>query len=99
MVIWFVPLGLGFVGSMLIAEIYKRYTTPEEKQRFEGWVKTHHGEAGFVGILVGLLLKSPGIVGSGVGLVYHDREDISKLFTGDKCRQNIPHRVQRRIIR
>ena len=83
-VMFWIALGLGAVSSWLVAEIYKRYLTPDEKNRFENWVKTHHGEAGFIGVLLGLLIKSPTTTGAGIGLMIHDRKDMPKWFTGNK---------------
>jgi len=34
------------VGGYVIAEIYKRYTTPQQKRNWENYVKMHHGESG-----------------------------------------------------
>jgi len=71
-----------------ISKIYQKYTTPDEKNRFENWVKLHHGEVGFLGFLLGLLVKSPTTIGVGAGLMYHDRKDVPLWFTGDKFRNN-----------
>lgn len=83
MVFW-IALGLGAVTAWIVAQIYNKYTTQDEKDRFENWVKLHHGEAGFIVALIGFLIKSPTTIGAGTGLMYHDRKDIPKWFSGDK---------------
>lgn len=57
-----------FGSTILVAEAYKRCTTPEQKSQWEGVVKTHHGEAGFA------------IVAIGIGLMVHDINDRQKWF-------------------
>lgn len=81
-------LVFGSVVGWIISNAYEKYVTPDEKNRFENWVKLHHGEAGFLGLLLGFLIKSPATMGVGVGLMYHDRKDIPLWFTGDKFRNN-----------
>jgi hypothetical protein len=78
------PIILAIVGSYVIAELYKNHTTPEQKKKWEGFVKTHHGEAGIIGIAGGILLKSPTMIGTGIGLAIHDKDDAPKWFVGDK---------------
>lgn len=76
-----VPLILaGIVGSYLLAEYYKKYTTPQEKKKWENYVKTHHGEAGILMTVAGIVIKSPTLIGSGVGLMLHDKDDARKWF-------------------
>ena len=78
--------GLGVAASYTVAEAYKRCTTPEQKEAWESWAQTHHGEAGVCITVAGAAAKSPFAVGAGLGLALHDREDIDKWFTGDKRR-------------
>ena len=75
-----IPLLLGLVGAVAVAEVYKRYVTPEEKHQWENFAKMHHGEAGALMTLAGIAMKSPTLVGSGIGLLIHDRKDSDKWF-------------------
>ena len=79
-----VPFILALVGSYLVGEAYKRYATPQQKQRWENFVKIHHGEAGILMTGAGFLTKSPNLTASGFGLILHDRDDYKKWFTGNK---------------
>lgn len=74
----------GAAFGYLAAETYDRCMTPEEKKRWESWVKTHHGEAGVLMMDAGIAAKSPALAGFGLGLMVHDREDAAKWFSGDK---------------
>ena len=73
-------IGLAYVAG----EIYKNYVPAEKKQEWENAVKMHHGEAGVLTAVVGVLTKSPKIISVGIGLALHDRDDANKWFTGDK---------------
>jgi len=75
-----IPLILGLVGAYVIAEAYKRYATPEEKRKWENFAKTHHGEAGAILTAAGVVSKSPSLIGSGIGLMLHDRKDANNWF-------------------
>ena len=77
---WIVKLGLGAFGGWALGEAYRRCTTPEQKRRWEGFVRTHHGEAGAIGVAAGLATRSPTLAGIGAGLALHDRDDIAKWF-------------------
>ncbi|GEM_PF-2531880 len=74
------------IGSFAAAELYKRFASPEQKARWEGFVKMHHGEAGVIMTALGALIRSPNLAMAGIGLMLHDREDKNKWFTGDKLR-------------
>lgn len=69
------------IGGYVIAEVYKKYATPQEKQKWESFVKTHHGEAGAIMTVAGLATKSPSLIGSGIGLMIHDKDDVNKWFS------------------
>jgi hypothetical protein len=71
---------LFLAGGYLLAEIYKKYTTPAEKSRWENYVNMHHGEAGAIMTGVGILTKSPRLATTGIGLMLHDRKDQNKWF-------------------
>lgn len=73
-------------GAYLAAEGYKRYVSPEKKTEWEGYIKSHHGEWGALGAVLGLATGHPGVAAAGAGLALHDLNDISKWFTGDKSR-------------
>ena len=76
------------LGAYLLAEVYKKYTTNQEKSDWEEKIKMHHGEAGVLMTIAGILDKSPVLTLAGLGMAYHDRDDITKWFTGDKVNQN-----------
>lgn len=71
---------VALVGGYAIAEAYRKYTTPQQKRKWENYVKTHHGEAGVIMTTAGLVTKSPTMIGSGVGLMLHDKNDANKWF-------------------
>lgn len=73
-----------FVGAIAVAEIYKKYSTPQEKFDWENWIKLHHGEVGAVAAVLGLATKSPRLTAVGLGLAAHDIADMPKWFSGDK---------------
>lgn len=76
-----IPLILaGIAVSYLLAEGYKKYASPQKKKKWENYVKTHHGEAGVLMTAAGVLIKSPTLIGSGVGLMLHDKDDAGKWF-------------------
>ena len=71
------------IGALLgfgAAEVYRQLASPEQKARWEGFVKTHHGEAGVIATALGVLTKSPTLAGMGIGLAVHDMDDISEWF-------------------
>ena len=74
-------------GSYLAGEIYEKYVTPKQKKKWETFMKMHHGEAGLIMACTGVLIKSPNLTASGVGLMIHDWKDYKKWFTGDKIRK------------
>ena len=74
------PILVGIVGSYLLAEAYKKYVTPQQKEKWENYIQTHHGEAGILMTAAGVVIKSPTLIGSGVGLMVHDRDDARKWF-------------------
>ena len=55
-------------------------TTPEQKRRWEGFVKTHHGEAGVIIAIIGAFARSPTLIGMGAGLAIHDIDDAPEWF-------------------
>ena len=74
------PILAGIVVSYLLAEAYKKYVTPQQKKKWENYIKAHHGEAGVLMTAAGVVIKSPTLIGSGVGLMVHDRDDARKWF-------------------
>jgi len=72
----------GILGVYILAEAYKKYTTPDEKKRWENYVRMHHGEAGAIMTATGIVTKSPTLVGSGIGLMLHDKDDANQWFNG-----------------
>ena len=72
------------LGAIAVAELYRRYATDEEKARWEDYVKSHHGELGLLGTLLGAATGHYGVAATGLGLALHDINDIDKWFTGDK---------------
>ena len=71
---------IGVLIGLVAAEAYRRMANPKQKSRWEGLVKTHHGEAGVIAAAGGALTKSPTLLGIGIGLAIHDRADASKWF-------------------
>lgn len=74
-------IAIGLAASYIVAEVYRTGTTNEQKSSWQNYVKTHHGEAGVLMALSGLIAKSPTLIGSGLGLAYHDRKDVDKWFS------------------
>lgn len=77
---WYVKACIGVLLGLVAAEVYRRLAKPEQKSRWEGLVKAHHGEAGVIAVAGGALTKSPTLLGIGIGLAIHDRDDASKWF-------------------
>ena len=75
--------------TYLVAEFYKKYVTPDNKQQWENYIKLHHGEVGVIATLTGIFTGSPSLTSLGIGLTTHDRDDSQKWFTGDKMNQDI----------
>lgn len=71
---------ISLAAAYIAAEIYTQFATPQQKQKWEKFVKTHHGEAGVLIATAGLAAKSPGLIGSGIGLMIHDKDDVNKWF-------------------
>lgn len=67
--VWFL------VGGFVAAELYNKYTTPEEKIRGGSSVKSHHGGWGALALLAGLATKRHGLAAIGAGLTLHDIKD------------------------
>lgn len=70
------------MGSVVVAEVYKKYVHPSQKAKWQNFTKMHHGEAGAIMTAAGIITKSPSLVGSGIGLMFHDRKDSKKWFGG-----------------
>lgn len=77
---WKTKAAIGVLLGLATAEAYRWLTTRKQKYRWEGFVKTHHGEAGVIAAAAGALTKSPTLMGMGIGLAIHDRDDASKWF-------------------
>ena len=77
---WYVKLAIGTALGFTISEAYRHLASPEQKARWEEFIKTHHGEAGVFTTALGALTKSPTVLGMGIGLAIHDRNDASKWF-------------------
>ena len=77
---WKTKAAIGMLLGLAIAEGYRWLTTRKQKNRWEGFIKTHHGEAGIIAAVVGALTRSPTLMGMGIGLAIHDRGDASKWF-------------------
>ena len=76
--------GWYLIGAVAVAELYRNFTTPEERRDWENKIRMHHGEVGALMTLVGLLTESPRLTATGIGLAVHDIDDVNKWFTGDK---------------
>lgn len=77
---WHEKVLLGALVALAACESYRHLTTPEQKRRWEGFVKTHHGEVGVVAAAAGALAGSPTLAGAGIGLAIHDARDAPKWF-------------------
>jgi hypothetical protein len=80
---------LYFLGAVVVAEAYKKFTTSEEKFDWENWIKMHHGEVGAIATILGVATKSPRLAAVGLGLALHDINDAPKWFSSNK--QNIQY--------
>lgn len=72
------------IGAVGLAVLYDQSLTPKQKREWEDKIKMHHGEAGVLLALAGLLTESPRLTATGIGLAVHDINDSNKWFTGDK---------------
>lgn len=79
---WIPKLAIGVLIGWAAGEAYRRGATPEQKEQWEGFVNTHHGEAGIVGAALGAAARSPTLAGIGIGLALHDRDDATEWFRG-----------------
>lgn len=77
-------LALYLIGAIGLAVVYDQYLTPQQKREWENKIKMHHGEAGVLLALTGLLTESPRLTATGIGLAIHDINDLNKWFTGNK---------------
>jgi len=68
------------IGTYLLAEGYNRFVPGETKRRWENKIRVHHGEAGILFTIGGIVAKSPGLTASGISLILHDRNDWRKWF-------------------
>jgi hypothetical protein len=66
------------IGSFAAAEIYKRYTLPLSRKKWENFARMHHGEAGTILTASGIVIRSPSLAATGIGLMLHDRKDVDK---------------------
>lgn len=73
-------VGIGALVGAGACVAYDRLTTPEQKMDWEGSVRMHHGEAGVILAAIGLVIKSPTLLGIGAGLALHDVDDAAKWF-------------------
>ena len=69
-----------FLGAMVVAELYNKYVTPQEKYEWENKVDIHHGEFGLLTALAGILTDSPKTITTGIGLMAHDWKDRDQWF-------------------
>lgn len=63
-----------------VCEAYQQLTTP--KKIWEGSVRMHHGDADVILAAIGLVVKSPALLGMGAGLALHDRDDAAEWSRG-----------------
>jgi hypothetical protein len=72
------------VGAVIVAELYNKYATPQEKYMWEHKVKTHHGGFGALMALGGILTDSPKLIAAGAGLMAHDWKDKDRWFKNSR---------------
>ena len=77
---WHEKAAIGVLVAFAACELYRCLVTPEQKRRWEGFVKTHHGAAGVVAAAAGALGGFPTLAGAGIGLAIHDARDAPKWF-------------------
>ncbi len=80
MVHWLVVMGLGYLAG----EAYDKLVPEETKRKWQDFVKSHHGEWGVLGTIVGVATGHYGMAATSAGLALHDLPDREKWFTGDK---------------
>ena len=75
-----IPFIISLLGSVVVAEVYEKYIHPTQKVKWQNFTKMHHGEAGAIMTVTSLITKSPTLLGSGIGLMFHDKNDANKWF-------------------
>lgn len=70
---------LWFLAGLATPKIYAKFS-PEEKSKWEKKYPIHHGEAGILMIIGGILSKNPGLSAFGTGLVIDDWKDRNDWF-------------------
>lgn len=61
-----------FLIGYLLPKLYEKLLTPQEKESWKSQHPIHHGEAGVVVFVLGLLTKSPRLATFGLGLAVDD---------------------------
>jgi hypothetical protein len=69
-----------FIGAILTAVAYDKLVPHQSKMNWQNSVGMHHGEAGIVALVAGVLAKSPALAAAGLGLALHDHKDANKWF-------------------
>ena len=69
-----------FFGSIGVAESYNKLLSSQQKFEWERKIKMHHGKAGFLVSLIGILTENPKLVVVGAGLMVHDWKDKDEWF-------------------
>ena len=69
-----------FLIGYLLPKLYEKLLTPQEKESWKSQHPIHHGEAGVVVFVLGLLTKSPRLATFGLGLAVDDWNDRNKWF-------------------
>lgn len=70
---------LCFLAGLAAPKIYEKFT-PEEQSKWKKQYPLHHGEAGVLLIIGGILSKNPGLSAFGTGLVIDDWKDRKDWF-------------------
>ena len=77
-------------GAIVVSELYNKFATPNEKYEWENKVNIHHGAAGTLITIAGVLADSPKLIGTGLGLMIHDWDDRHKWFNNSKSNIVVP---------
>ena len=84
-----------FLAGLAAPKIYEKLT-PEEKTSWKKKYPMHHGEAGVLMVLGGILTKNSGLSAFGAGLVIDDWKDRKDWFQKNKERENLDSEIPTR---
>ncbi len=68
------------LAGFIIPKLYETLLTPQDKKEWKKQFSIHHGEAGVLAFVVGVLGKMPRLAAFGLGLAADDWKDRNKWF-------------------